>query len=102
MLIGVDFYVQVHVTFTGDKSKKPTRSQKPPTSDSELNKEELENLDCTLIEELSFVVKVKGESDPAIRREIKELKYVPVNVFIFTKLENVCAAIIQKIKDALT
>ena len=64
---------------TGDKSQK-TRSEKPTITESELNKEELENLDCTLIEELSSVVKVKSESDPVINREIKQLKYVSLSL----------------------
>ena len=64
---------------TGDKSQK-TGSEKPTNTDSELNKEELENLDCTLIEELSSVVNVKDESDPVINREIKQLKYVSLSL----------------------
>ena len=45
-------------------------------SSNKLNKEELENIDCNLIEELSFIVNVKCETDSQIQREIKELKYV--------------------------
>lgn len=61
--------------FADDKSKK-SRSEKMNESEIELNKEELENLDCTLIEELASAVKVKGGSDSEIMKEIRELRWV--------------------------